>query len=334
MTELSSKNYSPSESVEFESCSVESGPLLLPNLIIPGVQKCGTSSLYTHLSSHPQCVMSEPKEPNFFSCHWQDGKIDEYLSCFRAASPGQDLRIVGDASTTYFSDADAPGRIKQTLGNDTRIVVLLRNPVERAASAYWHMAKRSAERRTMGEVFPLASQDLVEAIKVESAELRSAETAGRIRTRDSERVTGSKHWNFQYLGNSTYLNPLKNYVDTFGRDQVLVVVSEELAGTPEPVLRRLSQFLDIDPGLFEMRHQRINSTFVAKLDPISRSLHFMSRRLPGGPLRWLKKSLYRVSSRARPQTPRHIKEWLIEMFQRHNQHLSRFLGRDLSVWDS
>ncbi|MEO2036921.1 MAG: hypothetical protein ABGZ35_33010, partial [Planctomycetaceae bacterium] len=92
-----------------------SSEYLLPNLIIPGVQKCATTSMYAILRSHPQCRMPAEQELNFFTARWNEWNLPEYSRrCFPDDGRG-DLRVFGESSTTYFSTPEAAVRIRAPL---------------------------------------------------------------------------------------------------------------------------------------------------------------------------------------------------------------------------
>ncbi len=128
-----------------------------PDFFVIGAQKCGTSSLCAMLEAHPQIVFSVPKEPLFLSrdevpLHphffatdpsgwdrhdWQEkaeALLEEYRACFPEAKEGQQ---VGEGSTSYFPSRVAPMRIHH-YRPDAKLILLLRHPVARAYSAYWH----------------------------------------------------------------------------------------------------------------------------------------------------------------------------------------------------
>jgi len=105
-----------------------------PNFFILGAPKSGTTSLYAYLSDHPEIVMSNPKEPHYFSTDIENGGIkslDEYLACFD--SPRGSAKAIGDASTLYlYSKVAVPEILK--FNKNARFIVMLRDPSEIAFS--------------------------------------------------------------------------------------------------------------------------------------------------------------------------------------------------------
>ena len=305
---------------------------MLPNLIIPGVQKCATSAIHTYLAAHSQCVMSAPKEPHFFTANWNRWTQREYENCFPVKKES-DVRIWGEASTTYFEHREAPKRIRDVLGPDTKIVVLLRSPARRAVSAYWHMAKRFDERRNPEAVFGSLPESLDDALIAEESGVREAIRSGEIRTQRSLKLIGDRCRNFRYLRNSCYCDNLKRYEQTFGRRNTLVVLTEDLADRPVATFGRIANFLRIDEEFSGADlNCRINVTTLPKAGWMGRVVNSIAETLPGGPALALKNHVSALGRRLPPATPAHVRDRLDRLFRVHNQQLAKFLGRDLSVW--
>jgi Sulfotransferase family len=125
-----------------------------PNLFLVGAAKAGTTSLYRELARHPAIYMSPMKEPHFFSQiepaqgrkaffpHVTDE--DEYLALFKGATTEE---VLGEASTSYLWDRQAAARIKGVVP-EARILIMLRDPVDRAYSQYWNDVREGIERRS------------------------------------------------------------------------------------------------------------------------------------------------------------------------------------------
>ena len=116
---------------------------MLPNFIIVGAPKAGTTSLYHYLSEHPQVFMSDPKEVNFFSkeeieaqgLYYQDFKAKDLNSYEKLFNEGIGKKAVGEGSVSYLFYPDTPAKIKASIP-EVKIIILLRNPVERGYSHY------------------------------------------------------------------------------------------------------------------------------------------------------------------------------------------------------
>lgn len=190
-----------------------------PNLFVVGASKAGTTSLWRYLSDHPDIFMSPKKEPRFFSRRDSLSSADEiraYLALFDGAR-GERLR--GEASPSYLSRKRAPAAIHR-VSPDARIVISLREPIERTHSAYLSLVNDGVERRTFAQVI---DDDL----------------AGR-------KVPGSP----TYVKPQLYATAVERYRQTFG-DRVFLVFFEELVADPASVMGDLYRFLGVDPDVAE-----------------------------------------------------------------------------------
>lgn len=184
-----------------------------PNLFIIGSMKSGTSSLHQYLGSHPDVFMCEPKEPAFFVPEMKYYPRDEswYRSLFAGAG---EARFVGESSTHYTKLPLYPGVPERiaAYSPDARFVYLVRDPVERALSHYWHEVRKLTEHRSILDA------------------LRSRE---------------------EYVAFGDYQRQLEPWFDTFGRDRVLVVPFESLVRKPRATLEEVFAWLGLDtaPGM-------------------------------------------------------------------------------------
>lgn len=191
-----------------------------PDFMIIGAMKAATSAIYDYLSHHPRVLRRYPKELHFFTLHFQQG-LDWYLSQFspiRTNEKGQPL-LTGEASPTYLIDPQAPARIKQFFPK-TKFIVSLRNPTDRAISHYHHQVKRvQNERRSLAEAFS----------ETELASLSSK--AG----------SATRH----YIENGLYAKHLKNWLEVFPREQILILNYHDLENHPEKFVQRVFEFLNL-----------------------------------------------------------------------------------------
>jgi hypothetical protein len=204
------------------------GPAL-PNLLIPGAGKSGTTSLHGYLSQHPDVFMSEWKEPHFFSNpEFYEQGLDEYAKLFENAG---DARIRGESSTTYLQFPHVIERIRASLP-ETRLIFVLRNPIDRIDSHYRWMVSLGLEDR------PLRKALLADFGQSPSF---------------SDRVGGAK-FRF-YFDESRYGAHLRRFLEGFDRSDVLVLSNEELQRDHVATLEKSARFLEIDsfPALPEMR---------------------------------------------------------------------------------
>lgn len=193
-----------------------------PDFIIIGAAKCGTSSLFNYLSHHPQILFPHKKELDFFWKNFDKG-IDWYLAQFPAITDRPDL-IAGEATPNYLRFPLAAQRIKKCFPQ-VKSIVLLRNPIERAVS--WHYHKISSG---------LATGTIEEAIATEIKQLENWNETDFI---------NAGYRNPDNLLSSLYLYQLKVWIELFGREQLLILQSEDLYNNPERVMERVFSFLNI-----------------------------------------------------------------------------------------
>jgi hypothetical protein len=270
---------------------------LLPSFVIIGAMRSGTTSLFRHLSEHPAIRFSATKETHFFDLHFDRG-LDWYESQFNSDGAGDG--IYGEATATYLYEPGAMDRLATALP-DTKLVVSLRNPIDRAYSHYW--LQRSRRRETLSFEDALAAEP--------------------------ERLAGASHRApFAYLGCSQYLDQLRHVRELYPAEQLHVLLFEDLADDPAGVYAPLCAFLGVDPtfqpeslGVQANRHVEFRS----------RLLQRVAVRLPGAARRSLNKAIRKDEDY--PSMDASTRARLRDEFAPHNAALANWLGRDLSVWD-
>lgn len=191
-----------------------------PNLFVLGAMKSGTKYLSTMLNSHPSIFFCYPEEPSYFvdpeqlrmiwPYMWERGywkNEREYLQLF--ASAGEAM-VIGEASTNYSKlpfISGVPQRIKNFCP-DAKFIYVMRDPVERTISHYWHMVRYHSEYRSM-----------LRAIRTDT----------------------------QYTDVSHYALQLTAYFDIFGTDRIKILTYEELTSNPLSTIRSLFEWLGVDP---------------------------------------------------------------------------------------
>jgi len=244
----------------------------MPDFLIIGAMKCGTTSLYKHLGKHPEIGLSRDKETDFFLSESDYARgVEWYAEQFRGAPAT--ARVFGEASPNYTKCSEFPGvaeRIFRTLP-DARLIYIVRDPVERFISQYLHHANA-------GEV-----------------------------CLDPQRILHSRAGRY-YLECSRYHRQLSEYLRFFPPDRVLVLCLDELRGNPQDLLRRVFGFLDVDPvaavndleRAYNCRNelQRLPSWyFAARRSPLLRGV---KQRLPAGVRRLLIAGISRAAERPLP----------------------------------
>ena len=194
-----------------------------PDFLGLGVQKGGTTSLDTMLRQHPDVLLPDRKELHYFSLHYSLGEA-WYGGQFAAAQPGQ---CCGEITPYYLFHPLAPGRIRDLLP-EVKLIVMLRDPVERALSQLFHSKRLGLE--------PLEPE---QALVAEVQRLRDAEAViaagGRHRS----------HQEHSYVARSRYEFQLARYEALFAPEALLILRSEDFFEDPQPVWQRLLNHLDL-----------------------------------------------------------------------------------------
>jgi hypothetical protein len=181
----------------------------LPDFVILGAQRSGTTSLANWLWQHPLVRRPQLSEVHYFDLHY-DRSLWWYRAQFPLWRPGG---RTGETSPYMLYHPLAPKRAASDLPERTRFIVLLRDPVERAISHYWHCRRMDIE--------PLSFADAIEA---EPQRLASEAEAFE---RDG---SGFHHRHHSYVSKGEYAGQLRRWFDAVGRDRVLVLETEELFG--------------------------------------------------------------------------------------------------------
>ena len=196
----------------------------LPGLIIAGVQKCGTSSLFRNLAHHPQLHPARRKQIHFF-----DQNFDKSLSWYRGYFPKVADGITYEATPSYLFYPPAPSRIAELLP-DTRLAVVLRDPARRACSHH-HMM------RAMGH----ETLDLAQALDAEEERCRSDLA---LLQADST-YQAMNLMRFSYVGRGLYAQQLARLWQHHPRENTHVMFLEELVRNTQPTLTSLFAFLGL-----------------------------------------------------------------------------------------
>ncbi len=212
------------------------GPL--PRFLCLGVQKGGTTTLQLMLEQHPGVFLPAGKELHYFSLHYGEGEA-WYREQFTAAHPDQ---ICGEITPYYVFHPEAPVRIQQLLP-EAKLIVLLRDPVERTLSQFFHSRR-----------WGLETLDLEEALAAEEERLEGADAV--LAAEDGRHRSHQEH---SYLARSRYGEQLQRLEDLFPAEQLLVLRSEDLFRQPEPLWQRLQAFLELEPWPLPVLEQPANA---------------------------------------------------------------------------
>lgn len=207
----------------------------LPDFLIIGGQRCGTSSLYKYLGAHPQMVPSLRKETRYFSVEYERG-IGWYRAHFPTAAAMHGLQWLRGSSRTfeatpdYLFDPRTPSRVAATLPH-ARFVVLLRDPVARAYSHWRHIRQLGFEALSFTDAVKLESERIGDGLeRLHRGEVGSFKDAFR----------------FSYITRGHYAEQLERWLQVFPADHFLILGAEDFYSHPEQVLAQVCRFVGVD----------------------------------------------------------------------------------------
>lgn len=218
-----------------------------PNLFIVGVQKAGTTSLHYYLDQHSDIYMSSPKELHMFDNYddISEEKLSDYFNLF---SDGASASIRGEATPSYIYFPGCLEKVHQYVG-DAKIVILVRDPVSRAYSHYWHERKLGWEDLGFKEALqrtPCGNKDVV------------------------------YHRHFSYIERGLYSAQIRNAQSIFGMDSVKIVRFEDLIQSPLDIVNEILNFVEL--GMNPLEKLNAESRNASKV-PRSKSLLKLSAYL-------------------------------------------------------
>lgn len=203
-------------------------PRALPDAVILGAQKSGTSSLHNYLTQQPGVIAPLVKEVHYFDLNFARGEAWYRAHFGRREEAGINL----DSSPYYLFHPAVPERMRALLP-DARLIALLRDPVRRAYSHYWHEHARGREKLSFEA-----------AIDAEPARLADAEALLARGTIDRSEV----HQHLSYLSRGRYAEQLERWFALYPRDRLLVLRFEDLVRQPLAVLNETLAFLGLPPA--------------------------------------------------------------------------------------
>ena len=266
----------------------------LPGFIVIGSQKSGTSSLFFGLNQHPQIYMAPAKELNYFYHEALFAKgPGHYATYFKEAPEGT---ICGEASPGYICHPRTPARIRRQLP-DVKLILTIRDPVERAYSQYWDNRRQLAEGRSFDGL-----------------------------------LEGPQHQVFNpdqknYFSRGLYSVYLERYLALFPRDQLLIIQFDELKKDPESVYKRCFEFIGVDPDAGTGDANQIanfRSVFSNPLYHFAFNRPALAVRLPSF-IKWMLRWGPQVAHTPDPVSP-HTEQRLRDYFAPYDRALEGLLG--------
>lgn len=282
-------------------------PGSLPNFLIVGAARSGSTALYRHLRAHPDVFLPPRKEIHFFDHNWDRG-IDWYRRYYDSVSHEHAL---GEATPSYMYEPDAVVRMASVVP-DARLVAILRHPVDRAYSHYW--LNRGQGRERLGFEAALDAE------------------AGRLAT-GAGLEPGVQRRRWAYVDRGRYLPQLRRLCDHYPRERLLVLVFEhDLRASPQLTYATVCRFLGVDDGFVAPElDEAVNRPKSFRSLTVWRA----SRRLPAR-LKPLARGVARLNERPVDYPPMDpdTRRRLLAGYEADNEALASWLGRDLAAWSA
>ena len=220
-----------------------------PDFVIIGAQKSGTTSLENYISKHPQVLPAIKKETHFWYRDFDKG-IDWYRAHFPPIPPEANY-LTGEATPNYLENWQTAARIYREFP-DVKLLVILRNPVDRTISQYYHWARIKRENRSLAEAI---NADLAKLTKIEDI---TAET---------------KYWKQpgNYIGRGLYVEFLQKWMEVFPKEQFLILKGEELYETPTATMTQVFDFLGL-PDYQLSEYKKLNPGYYKPIDDSTRQI--------------------------------------------------------------
>jgi Sulfotransferase family len=301
--------------------------MTLPNFLVIGAAKAGTTSLYHYLRQHPGIYLPAQKEINFFALEGKAldfrGPGDrEVISSFSVTQYEDYLKLfvdatnqtaIGEVSPMYLYDRQAPARICRYIP-DARLICILRNPVERAFSHYLMFVRDKRE--------PYRS------------------SFSRAIAAESERMRENWEWAWSYVGIGFYAEQLTRYYELFDSRQIRIYLHEEFGERPYEVMRDIFQFLQVDATFRPDISEKFNVSLVPRSERLEKFLQSPSRfesvvrQLVPIPARWRHyvANWMREKNVHRPSLSRAMRKKLVAIYRNDILKLQDLIGRDLGAW--
>lgn len=206
----------------------------LPDFIIIGAQKAGTTSLYDYLAQHNQVKMSTPlKEVHYFSYDYSKG-ANWYRSNFPIViNKSKKHILVGEASPYYLYHPHSAKRIKDLLP-DIKLIAILRNPTDRAISHYFHELRHNTENLPIKDALDREEARIEPELK---------------KMQQDENWESKIHQNQSYKARGRYDEQLSRYFDLFNRDNILILTSDDVFKNTKNCISIICKFLKIDNNI-------------------------------------------------------------------------------------
>jgi len=295
--------------------------MTMPNFLVIGVGKAGTTSLHHYLKQHPDIFMSPSKEPSYFSMvcidpdklrtrtWWKNKVIVSEPAAYQALFDGaRGQSAIGECSPVYFSDPAVPKRIRDDLP-DVKLIAVLRHPVDRAYSQYSHRVRDGLERcRSFAEAF------------------------------HRNRPFSDRPGALSYREKGFYFPPLQRYFRHFHRNRLKIFLYEDLCAGAADMLRDIFTYLEVEPDFEIDMRVKYNLSGTPRsvrlqraLDPNSSFASWVRRFVPPALASRVRQGVQRVNLERTALRPS-LRAELTEDFREDILKTQDLIDRDLTHW--
>ena len=295
------------------------------NLFVLGAAKCGTTTLHHYLDQHPSILMAHPKEPLFFEAEYELGH-DYYLEKYFSGLEGQS--ILGESRHRNLYLPFVVPRIKAYASDDAKFLVILRNPVDRAYSHWWHNYSWGDEKRGFKEAVE------VNLRRLESGPFFESEEEAILYRETLNFRTGFSPY-VSYIDSGFYADQIQRYNEAFGPGKIKILLLDDLKADTKGVMESVFKFIGVDHRVsidFAVRNEA-NSVIGKKA---LKSLKY----IPGKnlvPHRLRSKIYHQIrcyfrSTKKPSLSTDNLQNTLMEIYEPHICKLEQLTERDLGNW--
>jgi len=230
---------------------------VLPDFIIIGAHKSGTTALYDYLIEHPNVLAASDKEIHFFDLNyakgvgWYRARFPTFLAKFLASRLRKGPVLTGEASPYYILYPHTPKRVR-ALMPDVKIIVMLRNPIDRAYSHHHHEIRKKRETQSFEDV-----------IRLEPERLRG-EVDKILR---DECYISYNHNYYSHLSRGIYIDQIKNWHEHFPREQMMIIRSEDFFADAARVYADVQRFLGLPDARLKAYTPSNVGGYSSRMDP-------------------------------------------------------------------
>ena len=297
----------------------------IPNFLIIGAAKSGTTALYRYMKQHPDIYMPDRKEPHHFSftditkntngpgdyVRTAITDDDEYKKLFEIV---KNEKAIGEASPTYIYIPGTAQRIYSEIPN-SKIIAILRHPADRAFSAYMHLVRDGYE-------FELIFEKALE--------------------KEKERI--AKNWGpiWHYKKAGLYFEQLIPYYQLFPRNKILIIIYDDYKKDPQKINQKIFNFLEIDdsfnpdmsakPNVSGIPKNKSWQTVISYFFDKNNIIRSISRKMFSEEIRWRFTSNLRNKNLVQLKMLPDTRNQLIEYFKEDILNLQQLIDYDLSHW--